>query len=252
MFLYKEFVGKDKMKLVKAEFSKKHLDQLPKEEKIFFVQLTHLLDELSILSKCVIFASNAIEVKQEVEKTAQRMQALFFIRILAGKIYEGRKMFRALYFSPQLSQKYDKLLSSSASESIKQLKKYFNKKNLIYEIRNKYAFHYGCKNVEEQLNRIAQDETLSMLISEHQGNNLFAFSDVIINLSILNYINPDDQQKAMDAFVEEVMKVCKWFQDFGYGFVELIIKNFAFNCEDIELDVITTIEDVKLPYFVRR
>ena len=241
------------MRLIKAEFSKKHLDQLPKEEKVFFVQLTHLLDELSILSKCVVFASNAIEVKQEVEKTAQRMQALFFIRILAGKIYEGWQMFHASYFSSQLSQKYDKLLSNSASGSIEELKRYFAKNNLIYEIRNKYAFHYDRKNVENQLNHIAQDETLSMLISEHQGNNLFSFSDAIINSSILNYINPNDQQKAMDTFVEEVLpKVCKWFQNFGYGFIELIIKNLESNCEEIELEVVPTIEDVKLPYFVRK
>jgi len=240
------------MKLIKAEFSKKHLDQLPKEEKVFFVQLTHLLDELSILSKCVIFVSNAIEGKQGVEKTAQRMQALFFIRILAGKIYEGWQMFRASYFSSQLSQKYDKLLSNSASESIGKLKRYFDRSNLIYEIRNKYAFHYDRENVENQLNCITQDETLSILISEHQGNNLFAFSDTIINSSILNSINPNDQQKAMDTFVEEViLKACKWFQNFGYEFVEFIIKNFEFNCEEIEFEVVPTIEDVKIPYFVR-
>ena len=244
---------RNRMKLTKAEFSKKHLDQLPKEEKVFFVQLTHLLDELSILSKCVIFASNAIEAKQEVEKTAQRMQALFFIRILVGKIYEGWRMFRASYFSSQLSQKYDKLLSNLASESIKELKRYFAKDNLIREIRNKYAFHYDRENVENQLNRITQDETLSMLISEHQGNNLFAFSDTVINSSILNSINPSDQQKAMDTFVEEViLKVCKWFQNFGYGFVELIIEKLEFNCEEIELEDVSTIGDVKLPYFVRK
>lgn len=60
------------MRLIKAEFSKKYLDWLPKEEKVFFVQLTQLLDELMILSKCVIFASNGIEAKQEAEKSAQR------------------------------------------------------------------------------------------------------------------------------------------------------------------------------------
>lgn len=241
------------MKLIKAEFPKKHLDQLSKEEKVFFVQLTHLLDELSILSKCVIFASNAIEVKQGVEKTAQRMQALFFIRILAGKIYEGWQMFRASYFSSQLSQKYDKLLSNSASESIEELKRYFAKKNLIHEIRNKYAFHYDLKNVEDQLNRITQDETLDMLISEHQGNSLFSFSDAIINFSILSFINSKDQQEAMDILVEEViLKVCKWFQRFGYGFVEIIIKKFEFDCIEIELKDVLPIEDVKLPYFVRK
>lgn len=241
------------MRLIKAEFSKKHLDQLPKEEKVFFVQLTHLLDELMILSKCVIFASNTIEAKQGAEKSAQRTQALFFIRILAGKIYEGWQMLNTSYFSSQLSQKYDKLLSNLASESIEELKRYFAKNNLIYEIRNKYAFHYDRKNVEDQLNHITQDETLSMLISEHQGNNLFAFSDTIINSSILNSINPNDQQKAMDTLVEEViLKVCKWFQNFGYGFVELIIEKLRFDCEEIELEDIPAIEDVKLPYFVKK
>ena len=82
------------MKLTKANFSKMQLDQLSKKEKVFFVQLTLLLDELMILAKCVKFASNPMEVKQEAEKTAQYTQALFFIKILAGKIYEGWQMFR--------------------------------------------------------------------------------------------------------------------------------------------------------------
>ncbi|MCK4325610.1 hypothetical protein KAW55_02520 [bacterium] len=241
------------MKLIKAEFLKKHLKQLSKEEEIFFVQLTHLLDELMILSKCVIFSSNAIETKQGLEKTAQSTQALFFIRVLAGKIYEGWQMLHASYFSTQLSQEYDKLLSGLASESIEKLKKYFAENNLIHEIRNKYAFHYDRKNVEDQLNRVAEDETLSMLISEQQGNSLFAFSSTIINSSILNSINPKDQQKAMDALVEEViLKVCKWFQNFGYGVVELIIEKLRFDCEEIELEDVSTIEDVELPFFVEK
>jgi hypothetical protein len=240
------------MRLIKAEFSKKYLDRLPKEEKVFFVQLTQLLDELMILSKCVIFASNGIEAKQEAEKSAQRTQALFFIRILAGKIHEGWQMLNVSYFSSQLSQKYDKLLSNPVKGSIKELKRYFAKNNLISKIRNKYAFHYNRENVEDQLNHITQDRTLSMLISEYQGNSLFAFSDTIINSSILNSINPNDQQKTMDTLVEEViLKVCKKFQNFGYGVVELIIEKLKFYCEEIELEDILAIKDVKLPYFVK-
>ena len=241
------------MKLTKANFSKKQLNQLSKKERIFFVQLTLLLDELMILAKCVKFASNPMKVKQEAERTAQYTQALFFIKILAGKIYEGWRMFQTSYFSSQLSQKYDKLLSVPARKSIKKLKKYFAKNNRIHEIRNKYAFHYDRENIEDQLNHVTQDETLSMFISKHQGTSLFAFSDTIINSAILNSINPNDQQKAMDTLFEEViLKVCKWFQNFGYGFVELIMERLEFDCEEIELEDVQSIEDVKLPYFVRR
>lgn len=161
-------------------------------------------------------------------------------------------MLNVSYFSSQLSQKYDKLLSNPAKGSIKELKRYFAKNNLISKIRNKYAFHYNRENVEDQLNHITQDRTLSMLISEYQGNSLFAFSDTIINSSILNSINPNDQQKAMDTLVEEViLKVCKKFQNFGYGVVELIIEKLKFYCEEIELEDILAIKDVKLPYFVK-
>ena len=92
-----------------------------------------------------------------------------------------------------------------------------------------------------------------MLISEHQGTSLFAFSDTIINSAILNSINPNDQQKAMDTLFEEViLKVCKWFQNFGYNFVELIMERLEFDCEEIELEDVKSIEDVELPYFVRK
>jgi hypothetical protein len=56
----------------------------------------------------------------------------------------------------------------------------------------------------------------------------------------------------MDTLVEEViLKVCKKFQNFGYGVVELIIEKLKFYCEEIELEDILAIKDVKLPYFVK-
>jgi hypothetical protein len=240
------------MKLTKANFSKKQLDQLSEKEKVFFVQLAHLLDELMILAKCVKFATNPTEVKEEVKRIAQYTQALFFIKILAGKIYEGWKMLQTSYFSSKLSHKYDKLLSEPARKSINELKKYFAKNNIIREIRRKYAFHYDRKKIKDQLNNITQDETLSMFITEHQGTSLFAFSDTIINSALLDSVNPSNQ-KAMDLlFKEVILKVCKWFQDFGYEFIKLIMEKLEFDFEEIQLEDVKSIKHIELPYFIRR
>ncbi|MDO9527865.1 MAG: hypothetical protein Q7J27_01765 [Syntrophales bacterium] len=240
------------MKLIQAEFSKAQLDRLPKKDQVFFFQLTHLLDELMILQKCLIYAGNTIASKEGVAKTAQRTQALFFIRTLAGKINEGWQILRASYFAKKLSQRYDNLISASARQSLEEIKRYFREDNLINELRNKYAFHYDRQKVKDQIDRITRDEVLSMFISEHQGNNLFAFSDTMVNWSILNLINPNDPQKAMDTLVDEIIQMCARFQNFGHGFIELIIRKLGFNCVELEIANVPLVEYIELPYFVKK
>lgn len=241
------------MKLVKANFSKAELDALPDDDQIFFVQLAHLLDELSLLTKCLIFSSNAVEKRQGVRLTALRAQSLFFVRTIAGKAWEGWQMLQESYFSTSLRQKYDDLLPSDAKESLDRLAKYFGRPNLINQIRNKYAFHYDREKVRKELQRIDQDEVLSMVISEHQSNNLFSFSDTVVTSSLLHSIDPNSPQSAMQRLIDEIVcEVCKWFQDFGYHFVRVILDTLRFRKEDVNIDDVCVLHEVELPHFVRK
>jgi hypothetical protein len=240
------------MRLLKVDFNRLELDKLQIDEQVFFVQLAHLINELTILQKFVIFSVNIVKSSTGVRRTAQVIQTLFLIRTMAGKLNEGWQMMARSYFGSKLSQAYDNKLPDAAKNSLEELKKYFSKSNIINEIRNKYAFHYDNEKIKEVIRYIPNDYMQTMFISEHSGNCLFAFADTIINNSLLNAVNSADPHQAIDRLFEEIaVKVCRWFQDFGHGWVEAVCRELEFkSTTDIELQDVPSIGDIGLPYFV--
>ena len=136
------------MRLLQVEITKAQLDKLPKEDRIFFVQLTHFLDELALLHKCLIATAQTISSAASAEKTAQRVQSMFFVRMLAGKLNEGWKMLKNSYarIRPKnrrghplpnelIHEKYYNCLPDEIKDILSKLVEYFSQEcNLVYMI----------------------------------------------------------------------------------------------------------------------
>jgi len=242
------------MKLFKINIPKSKLDTIPEIEQVFFIQLMQFLNELNILQKCVIVSNNELDSLNTIEKRGQISQAQFFIRTLAGKLNEGWKMINDNFVDTELSRKYENLLSQKDKENLSELKVYFNdKNNLVRLIRNKFAFHYDKEKIKEEVKKIPQEELLEVYISEHSANCLYSLSDIVVNRSILNSIDSSNSQRAMDILIGEIaLKVSRWFQDFCGDCVCIIAKKLGLNSTEVEIPEPPSIDDVKLPYFVKR
>ena len=242
------------MKLFKINIPKSKLDIIPEIEQVFFIQLMHFLNELDILQKCVIVSSNKLASLTTIEKRGQISQAHFFIRILAGKLCEGWKMIDKNFIETQLSREYENLLSQKGKESLSELIGYFNDiNNKVRLIRNKFAFHYDKEKIKEELDKIPQEELLEMYISEHRVNCLYSISDTIVNWSILNSIDSSNSQRAMDELIGDIaIKVSRWFQEFGGDCVRIIGEKLELDYTEVEIPEPPSIDEVKLPYFVKR
>ena len=242
------------MKLSKINIPKSKLDTLSEIEKVFFVQLMQFLNELNILQKCTIVSNNELASLTTIEKRSQISQAQFFIRTLAGKLYEGWKMIGKNFLKTQLSSEYENLLSQKGKESLSELIVYFkDKHNLVCFIRNKFAFHYDKEKIKEEIDKIPQEELLEVYISEHRANCLYSLSDTIINWAILNSIDSSNPQRAMDRLIGEIaLKVSRWFLEFCGDCVCIIAKKLELNSTEVEIPEPPSIYDAKLPYFVKR
>ena len=242
------------MKLLKINIPKSKLDTIPEIEQVFFIQLMHFLNELNILQKCVIVSSNKLASLTTIEKRGQISQSHFFIRILAGKLNEGWEMIRKDFFNTQLFKKYENLLSQKGKESLSELIGYFNDKNSkVRLIRNKFAFHYDKEKIKEEIDKIPQEELLEMYISEHRGNCLYSLSDIVVNWAILNSIDSSNSQRAMKILIGEIaIKVSGCFQEFGGDCVRIIGEKLELDYTEVEIPEPPSIDDVKLPYFVKR
>jgi hypothetical protein len=146
------------------------------------------------------------------------------------------------------------VLSNTSRDILNELKGYFSKTNIIHDIRNKYAFHYDRQRVQEEIQSVPQDAMQMMFVAEHSGNCLFAFADTMINSSLLNAIDSANPSQAVDVLIEEIaVKVCRWFQDFGHGCVEVLCKQLGEkSTTDGEIQNVPINDDVGLPYFVQR
>ncbi len=242
------------MKLSKINIPKSKLDTIPEIEQVFFIQLMHFLSELNILQKCVIVSSNKLASLTTIEKRGQISQAHFFIRILAGKLYEGWEMLRKDVLKTQLSREYENLFSQKGKESLSELIVYFNdENNLVRLIRNKFAFHYDKEKIKEEIDKIPQEELLEMYISENRVNYLYSISDTIVNWAILNSIDSSNSQRAMDILIGEIaIKVSGWFREFCGDCVRIIYEKLELDCTEVEISEPPSIDEVKLPYFVKR
>ena len=242
------------MKLLKITIPKSKLDTIPEIEQVFFIQLMQFLNELNILQKCTIVSSNELASLTTIEKRSQISQAQFFIRTLAGKLYEGWKMIGKNFLKTQLSSEYENLLSQKGKESLSELIVYFNdENNLVRLIRNKFAFHYDKEKIKEEIDKIPQEELLEMYISEHRGNCLYSISDTIVNWSILNSIDSSNSQQSMDILIGDIaIKVSGWFREFCSDCVYVIVKKLELSSTEIKIPEPPSIDDVKLPYFVKR
>jgi hypothetical protein len=243
------------MLLTEIKLSKAELDTLPEAEQVFFVQIMHFLNELNILQKCVIVSNNRLEDSlSRIEKRSQIAQAQFFIRILAGKLYEGWEMIKENFFKTGISKKYESLLSKKGKENLSELKNYFNNKsNTIRLIRKKFAFHYDREMVKEQIKKIPKAEKLEIYMSENSANCLFSIGDIVINWAILNSIDSSNPEKAMKILIGEVaIKVSRLFQGFCHDYITIVAKQLKLDFNDVKIDDPKSIYEIELPYFITR
>jgi len=242
------------MKLLKINILKSKLDTTPEIERVFFIQLMHFLNELDILQKCVIVSSNKLKSLKTIEKRGQISQAHFFIRTLVGKLYEGWKMIKEDFLNTQLSEKYENLLSQKGKESLSELiGRFKDRNNIIRLIRNKFAFHYDKEKIKEEIDKIPQEELLEMYISKHPVNCLYSISDTIVNWSILNSIDSSNSQQAMDILIGDIaIKVSGWFREFCGDCVRIIYEKLELDYTEVEIPEPQLIDEVELPYFVKR
>lgn len=247
------------MKLIKLMISKSELLSIPSEELALFIQLANFNSDINILQKLMVIAGNTRDKVAENEIVGRSLssQCMFFMRIQAGKLYEGWNMLRENFFNNKtFSEQYNKEGSSQGKESLSNLKKYFRKGNLIKNIRNFYTFHYSkdsSNNMLKQLSNAPDSEIFEMYFAKESGNCFYPIAHDLLNSSILEEINSNDWAKAMNDFFQEIIDVTKWFLDFTSDCIKVIAKKyFKLEYEEVEIPEPPSLNDITLPFFVKR
>jgi hypothetical protein len=241
------------MKLFKVTISKSKLNQMPQNERIFFVLFGALLNDLSMFQKLMIFSANP-RPKNQVLRTAQNIQTLNLARFQIGILSEGYQLLQKNYFGTKVSKEYEPLLSKPAKQSLENLKRYFStNENWMCSVRNRFCFHYpSSEEIEKLVDDAPDSEILEIFMSEYFGNCLFSMSNIIVNFGILKCTGGSDIQSSMNKFLRDAKKVSRWFGDFlGECLLVIANKHLGFEHTEVEMPEPNDIDVVTLPYFVK-
>ena len=247
------------MKLTKLKISKNELLSMPKKELELFIQLTNFYNDVNILQKLMVISGNSREKASQNEIIGRSLssQGLFFMRIQAGKLYEGWNMLGIHFFNNEIfSKEYNKKGSSQSKKNLSKLKKYFGKNNLIENIRNNYAFHYSEKSSNNMIQQIVEANNLEifeMYYSKEYANCFYSIAHDLLNSSILKEIDSCDQAKAMNDFFQQIMDTTKRFLDFTQDCIRVISEKYLqLNCEEVQIPEPQNLNDIRLPFFIKR
>jgi len=247
------------MKLAKINLSKAELLSIPEKELELFIQLMNFYNDVNILQKLMVISGNSREEASQNEIVGRSLssQGMFFMRIQAGKLYEGWNMLSAHFFNNnKFSQEYNKKGSSESKKNLSKLKKSFGKDNLLKNIRNIYAFHYSkesSNNMVKQIMNASDSEIFELYFSKEYGNCFFSITHDLLNLSILEDIEPNNLPKAMNDFFQEIIDTTKYFLDFSQDCMRVILEKYLkMNYEEIQIPEPLSLKNITLPFFVKR
>jgi len=241
----------------KVTITKEQLSLLSEKERVLFVQIGHLANELTVLAKLLIYAH--AESNIDAIRKAYTMQASVISRVCIGKVFEGWRLLQGSLFASGLSKKYETKLSPAGSEALKKLKKYFGKKNLISEIRNRFSFHNpSFEEVRDLLSSIPEDAKLAIYLGTQEANSNYYLSEEIISRAMLACIDSQSLEHAMVKMQKELSEVSGWLVEFcGHCMVALSDEHWSQCKEDLRLEEIDmksqgNIRDFTIPFFVER
>ena len=241
------------MKITRIIIAPEKLLSLEENERIFFIMASILANEIEIVHKLIVYSTK--ETKGDIYIKAQNTHSMFLVKILAGILYEGWNMLHKDYFKSRLSADYEPFLTDIGRDSMGKLKTYFNGDNIVNLIRNKYAFHYDSSDLKNDMFKLVKEDQLELFIAPDHGNCLYFMAHVISNNSLLRHIGAGDQWESLDKIFKEVLSVASNFLDF-VGDIILVFfrKNKDLNSaiEEVEIPEPVSINDVFLPYFIKR
>ena len=247
------------VKLTKLQISKAELLSIPEKELELFIQLTNFYNDVNILQKLMVISGISREKanNNKIVEMSLSSQALFFMRIQAGKLYEGWNMLGEHFFNNKIfSEEYHKKGSSKSKENLSKLKKYFGKNNLIENVRNNYTFHYSKKSSENMVKEIVNapdSKIFEMYFSKEYANCFYSIAHDLLNSSTLKEIDSSDQAKAMDDYFQQIMDTTKQFLNFTQDCIMVISKKYLqLNCEEVQIPEPQNLNDIRLPFFVKR
>ncbi len=242
--------------LHRYKIPKDKFNKAPKDERVFFIRALHLLTDINVLQKAIVFSVGKMDTGAPGLKTsAQNAQAMCFIRQLAGTLNEAHELLNKGFFGKDLRATYLKDMDAATQSNLSELTRYFNQKDcLLRHIRDKFAFHYNLDKVDNELDDLSRFDQFDIYFSEAHGNCHYVAANDVLIFGMMALTGKKDLKEALDSIIGETTSIARRFQDF-FGVFQMVFVLRHLDAhpdmEEIVLDDVPGLEEVRLPYFCR-
>lgn len=245
------------IRIRKFYLSKEQLAKLSNVERDLFFLSGHILNELNSLNKVFSWCLGSTdEGSTETSRLAQGVQSMIYARILAGKLLEAWNALRSAWFSSKPSQALVDALHQDSRNALDALKKYFGRSNLIFNVRNTFAFHYRAGKLSEYWEEVSHGDRLQIVLGGTIGNNLDLAAELMVNAGVLKAASPANPEEGMRIFLDEIQTTASQFTMFLEGVTLVMLQKtlgmrFFDQAVEENVTVHASFSEIRIPYFCK-
>lgn len=244
---------------------KSKLDLADPGDRLFYFQLGHLANEITILRKITLYALNEGGPINNAEREAKIAMALLAARFTAGRLNEGE----AVINKQRNGRRLTNLVARAPSDprigttfenglaAQRAIGAYFGRPgNLIGRIRNKLAFHNDPEAMQSAYEALPHNEVLVDFLTAHMGDSFYGSAEIAAQQVMIQMTGLTDLNEASAKIHNEIIMLSGHFERFinayRLAFVAIYapekLEYIAEHSGDIEVPL--TIE-VSTPYFTQ-
>lgn len=239
----------------KFSLGKEQLAKLSDAERDLFFMSGHILNELNSLNKVFGWCRRSGgEGESHTSGLARGVQSMIYARILAGKLLEAWNALGSTWFSSKPSLAFAQGLHPDSRASLSVLKSYFSHPNLIFDVRNSFAFHYSAEKLGEHWEEVAHGDKLQVVLGGTIGNNIDLAAELMVNAALFKAAHPTNLEAGMQMFLDDVQSIARHFTTFLEGVTLVLLREMLgapFIDQAIEEEVMVnqSFSEVRIPYF---
>ena len=243
--------------VIRVPLPKDKLQAMSKEERSLLLLLGHAANQITILSKMLIFSTNKTpehEPEQQISGAQSQMLARYAIAIMD----EAWKFVSRDFLGTPLGKEYIPKLNPAGAAAFEALKKSFAS-NLFSKIRNEHVFHLPKADVMDKAFQAAADNPAwdndwNWWFSPYTMNTFYFMSDVVFLHGLLQAVGETDLMAGYHKVMAEVQTVSQQMTAFIYALTSALLAKY-FAPELIaqvhsKIDNAPSIMDIWIPFFV--
>jgi len=243
--------------VIRVPLPKDKLRAMPKDERSLLLLLGHAANQITFLSKMIVFSTNRTPEHQP-EQQISGAQSQMLARYAIAVIDETWKFMSRDFLGTPLGKEFVPKLNPTGTAAFDVLRKSFAS-NLLSKIRNEHVFHFPKADVMDKAFQAAADNPAwdgdwNWWFSPYTMNTFYFMSDVVFLHGLLQTVGETDLLVGYQKVMTEVQAVSQQMTTFIYALTEaLLAKHFAPELVaqiHSKIDNAPSIMDVWIPFFV--